>query len=241
VFATCSCFCATPASAIIIDKFASGSGFGVDNANPVFDIPSYGAPAAILGIERDVRLQRSTAHNTGDLPGDITFVSTPSAYSKISPGNSNDLDVTFQWDGSADSGSNVLDATGLSSTVNLLGGGSNLISVNVSNGASPTQASFVIRDSANVITTNNLVIPPGYTGDLQFYFYDFDTSANFSQVEAMQLQLSVGYGTTFYLRGVLQSEYIFLGLPEPSTASLLLPVLCGTIWRRRRKKLAKVC
>jgi hypothetical protein len=229
-------FLITPACALVIDDFTFGQGaLAATNASPDVSGNGFAPPANTIGFERDVRLQRIT---TGAIQSSVVFFTSPSPLVQITPGNSTGVNVTFQWDGLLDgpgAGKNVLDPTGLIPTANLIGPGANLISVTASNGASPATAEFTIRDSANIISTNTLVIPPLFNGDLQFFFDDFDTPVNFFQAEAMQLKLTVPVGTTFYLSGVLQSEYLFTGTPEPSTAILMVPMLAGMAWRRRRR------
>ena len=219
---------ASASMAVVIDTFTTpGFGMSADDSTPSVSNFDFAAPTNIIGLERDIRLLR-----TGSGPTASTIGYFPT-FLQIVPGNHSPITVTFQWDG-FDS-SNAINIAGLPIT-DLTAGGANNISTHVSNGAAPVTAPFTIWDRGGNSATHSLVIPPSFDDDLLFFFADFTPTINMNQARALQLEFQMPPGITFYINDVLQTNYLFTGVPEPSMMTLLAPLLAGLAWKRRRSR-----
>ncbi len=229
LLALCVGLCTPTARAVIIDDFqinqTLAANIGIQDVNASI----IGPGSQILGTERDLRIVK-----TG---GSVSNINIVFGTLQASVGANSFGTVTLQWDGTADATKNTIDSAGLPFVDLTDGGTSDTIGAWIGNGLAPITATVTVwadGGSGTVASTNSLVIPPSYSGEVYFSYEDFSTEVLFSQARAVQLELTIPLGGTIDLK-LLQTIDLFpVAVPEPSACVLLLPLLLGVEWRRRR-------
>jgi hypothetical protein len=222
------CFVTSNLCAVTIDTFNVAqtltAGTGVQDVNTSVTGPALD----ILGTERDSRLQKIGASSS--------FANASAGLLSVSIGAASTGSVIMQWDGTADGTKNNIDPVGLSPTDLTDTGFSNAISAQVINGLTPVTMTFTVwaeGGSGTVSSTNAQVIPASFVGAVPFYFSNFSPLVNFSQATAVQMQLAIPQGGSIDV-DLIETNFSNQLVPEPGMMCLMLPLLGGLVWRRRR-------